>query len=50
VTNPDAGIEVQIRNIEATYGKPLHGWFTVIHASGLTKHTEIVAISNSPTV
>ena len=44
MTNPDAGIEAQIRNIEATYGKPVHEWFTVIHASALTKHTEIVAM------
>jgi hypothetical protein len=44
MTNPDAGIEAQIHNIEATYGKPLHEWFTAIHASGLTKHAEIVAM------
>jgi hypothetical protein len=44
VTSPDAGIEAQIRNIEATYGKPLHEWFTVIRASGLTKHAEVVAM------
>jgi hypothetical protein len=40
----DAALQTQIRNIEATYGKPLHYWFTVIDASGLTKHTEVVAM------
>jgi hypothetical protein len=44
VANPDAGIEAQIRNIEATYGKPLPEWFAVIGAGGMTKHTEIVAM------
>ncbi|MFL5859884.1 MAG: DUF4287 domain-containing protein [Solirubrobacteraceae bacterium] len=44
MTSPDTGIEAQIRNIGATYGKPLREWFTVIHASGLTKHTEIIAM------
>lgn len=44
MTNPDAGIKAQIRNIEATYGKPIDEWFTVVRASGLTKHTEIVAM------
>lgn len=44
MTNPDAGIEAQIRSIEGMYGKPLQAWLTVIHASGLTKHVEIVAM------
>jgi hypothetical protein len=42
VTYPDAGIAAQIRNIEATYGKPLDEWFGVIRAGGATKHTEII--------
>jgi hypothetical protein len=50
MTNPDAGIEAQIHNIEATYGKRLHEWFTTIHASALTKHAEIVATLRTGTV
>src|SRR5215472_1603845 len=40
----DAALQSQIRNIEATYGKPLGHWFEVIDASGLTKHNEVVAM------
>jgi hypothetical protein len=40
----DAALQSQIRNIETTYGKPLDYWFTVIDSSGLTKHTEVVAM------
>jgi hypothetical protein len=40
----DAALQSQIRNIEATYGQPLDHWFRVIDASGLAKHTEIVAM------
>jgi hypothetical protein len=40
----DAALQSQIRNIETTYGKPLDHWFAVIDASGLTKHTEVVAM------
>jgi len=40
----DAALQSQIRNIEATYGKPLDHWFAVIDSSGLTKHTEVVAM------
>jgi len=38
------GIAAQIRNIEARYGRPLSEWFGIIAASGLTKHTEVVAM------
>jgi Domain of unknown function (DUF5655)/Domain of unknown function (DUF4287) len=38
------GIAAQIRNIEARYGRPLSEWFGLIAASGLTKHTEVVAM------
>jgi hypothetical protein len=38
------GIAAQIRNIEARYGRALPEWFGVIAASGLTKHTEVVAM------
>src|SRR5690242_15961528 len=40
----DAALQSQVRNIEATYGKPLSHWFTVIDASGLTRHNEVVAM------
>ena len=38
----EEGLQTQIRNIEATYGKPMSEWLAVIAASGLTKHTDIV--------
>jgi hypothetical protein len=34
----------QIRNIEARYGRPISEWFTLIAASGLSKHTDVVAM------
>jgi hypothetical protein len=37
----------QIRNIEATYGKPMSEWRAIIAASGLTKHTDIVTMLKS---
>ncbi len=40
----DAALQSQIRNIEATYGKPLDHWFAVIDASGVTKHNQVVAM------
>ena len=40
----EEGIATQIRNIEARYGRPLPEWFGIIAASGLTKHTEVVAM------
>jgi len=40
----DAALRTQIRNIEASYGKPLDHWFAVIDASGLTKHNQVVAM------
>ena len=40
----DAALQSQIRNIEATYGKPLDHWLAVISASSLTKHNEVVAM------
>jgi hypothetical protein len=40
----DAALQSQIRNIEATYGKPLDRWLAVIAASGLAKHAEVVAM------
>jgi hypothetical protein len=40
----DAAVQSQIRNIEATYDKPLDHWFAVIDASGLAKHNQVVAM------
>ena len=40
----EEGLQSQIRNIEATYGKPIDEWLAIIAASGLTKHTEVVAM------
>src|SRR5215510_5499856 len=38
------GLQAQIRNIEATYGKSMSEWVAIISASGLTKHTDVVAM------
>jgi hypothetical protein len=43
----DEGLEAQIRNIEQQYGKPLDEWIALIRESGLTKHTDIVALLKS---
>jgi hypothetical protein len=40
----DTALQSQIRNIETTYGKPLHHWFAVVDESGLTKHNQVVAM------
>ena len=40
----EQGLQAQIRNIEATYGKPMHEWLAIIAASGLTKHTDVVSM------
>jgi len=40
----DDALRTQIRNIEATYGRPVREWFAIIAASGVTKHAEIVAM------
>jgi Domain of unknown function (DUF4287)/Domain of unknown function (DUF5655) len=47
MTTAEDGIAAQIRNIEARYGRPMSDWFEVIAASGLTKHTEVVAMLKS---
>jgi hypothetical protein len=44
MASAEEGIEAQIRNIEARYGRPMSEWFAVIAASGLSKHTEVVAM------
>src|SRR5438876_9098940 len=38
------GLQAQIRNIEAIYGKTMPEWFALISRSGKTKHTEVVAM------
>lgn len=38
------GLQTQIRNIETTYKRPLREWFAIIEGSGLTKHTDVVAL------
>jgi len=43
----DEGLEAQIRNIEQRYGKPLGEWIALVKESGLTKHTDIVAMLKS---
>jgi hypothetical protein len=40
----EEGLQAQIRNIEATYGKPMGEWLAIVAGSGLTKHTEVVAM------
>jgi hypothetical protein len=40
----EEGLRSQLRNIEATYGRPIPEWVDVIRASGLTRHREIVTM------
>lgn len=44
MTDVDAALRTQLRNIEATYGHPVQHWFDVIDSSGLTKHNQVVAM------
>jgi hypothetical protein len=43
----EEGLQAQIRNIEATYGKPMREWLAIIATSGMTKHTDIVNMLKS---
>ena len=43
----EEGLQAQIRNIEATYGKPMSEWQAIIAASGMTKHTDVVNMVKS---
>ena len=43
----DEALEAQIRNIEARYGKTLGEWITIVRNSGITKHSEIIALLKS---
>jgi hypothetical protein len=47
VATVEDGIAAQIRNIEASYGRPLSDWFAVIADSELTKHNDVVAMLKS---
>jgi Domain of unknown function (DUF5655)/Domain of unknown function (DUF4287) len=44
MATPDAGIESQLRNIEATYGRSRQEWYDIIRKSGKTKHNEVLAM------
>jgi hypothetical protein len=43
----EEGIAAQLRNIERTYGKPMGAWIDLVKASGLSRHTDIVAMLKS---
>jgi Domain of unknown function (DUF4287)/Domain of unknown function (DUF5655) len=43
----DEALQTQIRNIEEKYGKSLAEWIALISDSGITKHTEIIAMLKS---
>src|SRR6516164_10053013 len=43
----EEGLQAQIRNIEATYGKPMSEWQAIIADSGMTKHTDVVNMLKS---
>jgi predicted transport protein len=40
----DQGLQSQIENIEAKYGRPINDWVELIRASGHIRHGEIVAM------
>ena len=42
MTTVEEGLRSQVRNIEATYGRPIAGWVDLIRVSGWTRHGEIV--------
>lgn len=44
MTTVAQGLQSQIRNIEAEYGRSMDDWVTIIRASHLTKHPEVVAM------
>lgn len=43
----EQGLQSQIRNIEATYGKSIDEWVALIESSGLRRHGQIVAMLKS---
>lgn len=44
MTTVAEGIQSQIRNIEAEYGRSMDDWVTIIRTTHLTKHPEVVAM------
>lgn len=44
MTTVAQGLQSQIRNIEAEYGRSMDEWMKIIRASNLTKHPEVVAM------
>jgi hypothetical protein len=42
MSDVDAGLAAQIKNIETHYRKPMSGWLQIITASGFTTHAEIM--------
>ena len=40
----EQGIQSQIRNIEAEYGRSMDDWVSIIRASHLTKHPDVVTM------
>ena len=44
MTTVEDGLRSQLRNIEATYGRPIEAWVDIIRASGRTRHGEIVTL------
>src|ERR1700682_4650469 len=38
------GLDSQVRNIEARYGKSMDEWAALIAASGKIKHTDVIAM------
>ena len=44
MTTVAQGLQSQIRNIEAEYGRSMDEWVAIIRASHLTKHPEVVAM------
>jgi Domain of unknown function (DUF4287) len=44
MTSRDESIRAQLRNIEQSSGTPITTWLDRIDRSGLTKHTDVVAM------
>jgi hypothetical protein len=44
VSTPDDGLQAQLRNIEARYGRTIDEWISLIAASGRLRHTDVVSM------
>ncbi|HLY14187.1 MAG TPA: DUF5655 domain-containing protein [Candidatus Limnocylindrales bacterium] len=44
MTTVEEGLQAQVRNIEATYGRSIGDWVELIRASGKRRHGEIVSM------